>query len=420
MMQVKDPRSPRIKKHSYREMLCVLICGFLAGKMNVHKICTWAQGHLPFLRKNLRLTGGIASEATFSRMLASIDEYELAELFMTWVAEILRLKGIHVVIDGKALRAAAEKNENKKPPYVLNALDAATKLVIAQLPIMDKSCEKSRIPDLLSYLCDSSTDETFTIDAIGTDDEIMRKINENGCSFVFTLKKNNPAKYEEAIDVFRDFIREEDKKKRNPPSLGEERVDIYDDYQSMITLERNRDRYECRIYKVCYDMNLFSNIQTVCPYVVGVGYVRRIRIKIQKNKFGEDITPPIRETIQKLLDTEHQPDDDVDASDQEIGIALNRVMTVQEMAHTIRDHWRIENSLHYVLDMDMLEDKSTNRKGKNNLALIRKIVYNIVRLSMLEEGLSDSFTDALDTFNDPEHRYRKICRYVFSGIPSLY
>jgi len=401
-------------------MLCVLICGFLAGKMNVHKICTWAQGHLPFLRKNLRLTGGIASEATFSRMLASIDEYELAELFMTWVAEILRLKGIHVVIDGKALRAAAEKNENKKPPYVLNALDAATKLVIAQLPIMDKSCEKSRIPDLLSYLCDSSTDETFTIDAIGTDDEIMRKINENGCSFVFTLKKNNPAKYEEAIDVFRDFIREEDKKKRNPPSLGEERVDIYDDYQSMITLERNRDRYECRIYKVCYDMNLFSNIQTVCPYVVGVGYVRRIRIKIQKNKFGEDITPPIRETIQKLLDTEHQPDDDVDASDQEIGIALNRVMTVQEMAHTIRDHWRIENSLHYVLDMDMLEDKSTNRKGKNNLALIRKIVYNIVRLSMLEEGLSDSFTDALDTFNDPEHRYRKICRYVFSGIPSLY
>ncbi|HCW22690.1 MAG TPA: ISAs1 family transposase, partial [Lachnospiraceae bacterium] len=214
--------------------------------MNVHKICTWAQGHLPFLRKNLRLTGGIASEATFSRMLASIDEYELAELFMTWVAEILRLKGIHVVIDGKALRAAAEKNENKKPPYVLNALDAATKLVIAQLPIMDKSCEKSRIPDLLSYLCDSSTDETFTIDAIGTDDEIMRKINENGCSFVFTLKKNNPAKYEEAIDVFRDFIREEDKKKRNPPSLGEERVDIYDDYQSMITLERNRDRYECR------------------------------------------------------------------------------------------------------------------------------------------------------------------------------
>ena len=401
-------------------MLCVLICGFLAGKMNVHKICTWAQGHLQFLRKNLRLTGGIASEATFSRMLASIDEYELAELFMTWVAEILRLKGIHVVIDGKALRAAAEKNENKKPPYVLNALDAATKLVIAQLPIMDKSCEKSRIPDLLSYLCDSSTDETFTIDAIGTDDEIMRKINENGCSFVFTLKKNNPAKYEEAIDVFRDFIREEDKKKRNPPSLGEERVDIYDDYQSMITLERNRDRYECRIYKVCYDMNLFSNIQTVCPYVVGVGYVRRIRIKIQKNKFGEDITPPIRETIQKLLDTEHQPDDDVDASDQEIGIALNRVMTVQEMAHTIRDHWRIENSLHYVLDMDMLEDKSTNRKGKNNLALIRKIVYNIVRLSMLEEGLSDSFTDALDTFNDPEHRYRKICRYVFSGIPSLY
>ena len=376
MMQVKDPRSPRIKKHSYREMLCVLICGFLAGKMNVHKICTWAQGHLPFLRKNLRLTGGIASEATFSRMLASIDEYELAELFMTWVAEILRLKGIHVVIDGKALRAAAEKNENKKPPYVLNALDAATKLVIAQLPIMDKSCEKSRIPDLLSYLCDSSTDETFTIDAIGTDDEIMRKINENGCSFVFTLKKNNPAKYEEAIDVFRDFIREEDKKKRNPPSLGEERVDIYDDYQSMITLERNRDRYECRIYKVCYDMNLFSNIQTVCPYVVGVGYVERIRIKIQKNKFGEDITPPIRETIQKLLDTEHQPDDDVDASDQEIGIALNRVMTVQEMAHTIRDHWRIENSLHYVLDMDMLEDKSTNRKGKNNLALIRKIVYN--------------------------------------------
>ena len=401
-------------------MLCVLICGFLAGKMNVHKICVWARGQLPFLRKNLKLTGGIASEATFSRMLASIDEYEFAELFMTWVAEILRLKGIHVVIDGKALRAAAQKNRSKKTPYVLNALDAASKLVIAQLPIVDKSCEESRIPLLLSYLCDRSTNETITIDAIGTDDKIMSTINNGGCSFVLTLKKNNPVKYEEAIDVFRDFIREEDKEKRNPPSLGEERVDIYDDYQSMITLERNRDRYECRICKVCYEMDLFSNIQSMCPYVVGVGYVRRIRIKIQKNAAGEDITPPLKETIQKLLDTEHQPDDDVDASDQEIGIVLNRVMPVQEMAHTIRDHWRIENSLHYVLDMDMLEDRSTNRKGKDNLALIRKIVYNIVRLSMQAEGLGESFTDALDTFNDPGHRYRKICRYVFSGIPSLY
>ena len=90
---------------------------------------------------------------------------------MEWIGEIVKTKGIHLAVDGKALRAAMEKVKDFRAPMVLNAVDAVTGLVLAQLPIQSKECEIKAIPELLKLL--DIQGSTVTTDAIGTQTQIM-------------------------------------------------------------------------------------------------------------------------------------------------------------------------------------------------------------------------------------------------------
>lgn len=109
---------------------------------------------------------------------------------MEWIREILGKKGIHISIDGKALRAAMEKVKDFKAPMVLNAIDAATGLVLAQMPIRNKDCEIRAIPELLKLLGIKGI--TVTTDAIGTQTQIMEQILSQEGHFVLMVKKNQP------------------------------------------------------------------------------------------------------------------------------------------------------------------------------------------------------------------------------------
>ncbi len=141
-----DPRCARKHKHSHVEILLLIVLGFLAGKTSLRRIVKWAKRNQKKLKKYLELENGIPSLSTFSRITSIIDEELLSLAFTDWIGSILSTKGIHIVIDGKALRAAAEKIKDKKAPYILNALDAATNLVIAQISIPEKTNEITAIP----------------------------------------------------------------------------------------------------------------------------------------------------------------------------------------------------------------------------------------------------------------------------------
>ena len=143
------------------------------------------------------LKNGIASPSTVSRLLSGLDEELFALEFMEWIGEIVDTKGIHLAIDGKALRAAMEKVKDFRAPMVLNAMDAVTGLVIAQMPIQNKECEIRAIPELLKLLDISGS--VVTTDAIGTQTEIMEQIVRQKGNFVMMIKKNQPQSYEEIM-----------------------------------------------------------------------------------------------------------------------------------------------------------------------------------------------------------------------------
>ena len=416
MKAVPDPRCGRTSKHDHAEVLVCLVTGFLAGRLTIRRSLKWCRKHLEWLRQYLPLKNGVASPSTACRILAGIDEELFALQFTAWIGEIIETRGIHLIIDGKALRAAMEKVKNFRAPMVMNAIDAATGLVLAQLPLQNKECEITVIPELLKVL--DIRESTVTIDAIGTQTEIMGQIIRQGGHFVLTVKRNQPQSYEEIEKYFRELMEDYGRMKEDS-RFQPRHPEMIKVYEEICLKEKNRDRYEIRRYRVCRYPALLTKTQEEWPFIRTVGEAEQIRIPIERDENGNDITPD-EETFRKQGSRRKPKPKKGDGEDSDIqitGMISDRELTAEEMGGYKRAHWAVENKLHHVLDDTFREDRSPAKKSKNNLALLRKFCYNLLRIAMIREKRSDLMTEMMDEFCDD---HALIEKYVFRGVKSFY
>ena len=416
MKAVPDPRCGRTSKHDHAEVLVCLVTGFLAGRLTIRRSLKWCRKHLEWLRQYLPLKNGVASPSTACRILAGIDEELFALQFTAWIGEIVETRGIHLIIDGKALRAAMEKVKNFRAPMVMNAIDAATGLVLAQLPLQNKECEITVIPELLKVL--DIRESTVTIDAIGTQTEIMGQIIRQGGHFVLTVKRNQPQSYEEIEKYFRELMEDYGRMKEDS-RFQPRHPEMIKVYEEICLKEKNRDRYEIRRYRVCRYPALLTKTQEKWPFIRTAGEAEQIRIPIERDENGNDITPD-EETFRKQGSRRKPKPKKGDGEDSDIqitGIISDRELTAEEMGGYKRAHWAVENKLHHVLDDTFREDRSPAKKSKNNLALLRKFCYNLLRIAMIREKRSDLMTEMMDEFCDD---HALIEKYVFRGVKSFY
>lgn len=416
MRAVPDPRCGRETKHDHAEVLVCLVAGFLAGRTTMRRSLGWCRRHLEELRKHIPLKNGIASPPTACRLLSGIDEELFALQFMEWAGEIASTKGVHLAIDGKALRAAAEKVKGRRTPMVMNVIEAATGLVVAQLPIQDKDCETTAIPELLKLL--DIRESTVTIDAVGTQTQIMRQILDQGGHFVLTVKRNQPQSYEEIMKYFGEMSEDYENMKKYP-DFRPRHPEMMEGYEETAHHEKNRDRYEYRWYRVCSSVALLARTQKEWPFLETVGQIRQVRIPVERDPEGNDITPDIETFLKEGSRRKPKParNDEAGSDIQDIGIISDRKLSADEAGQIKRAHWLVENQLHHVLDDTFREDRSPAKKSRNNLALIRKFAYNILRIAMISESCSKIMTEAMDDFCDDLSLIEK---YVFSEINSFY
>lgn len=341
-----------------------------------------------------------------------MDEEIFCLAFIEWMTGILNMKGISIAIDGKALRGSTEKIRNRQAPYILNAIDTATALVIAQLPITEKGNEITAIPKLLKLL--NIQGSLVTIDAIGTTQSVMDTINEKEADYLLTVKKGNPLTYRETKEMFAELGKERISAHPNQTVIYEKQMDSYDVFK---TSERNRSRMEYRTMQICHNTDLI----TLCKKqkeIKTVGWLEQVRIAMEKDKDGKDITPAYEDFIKNgtvrrpRITTGDNLTDDI----HQVGLISSRRMSARETLESKRNHWKIENSLHHVLDDLFREDRSSARKSKNNLAVIRKIAYNLLRIAILREKTESGPTEMRDQFNDD---LTLIEKYVFRGIAHL-
>jgi predicted transposase YbfD/YdcC len=395
-----DPRCGRKTKHDCAEILICLIIGYLVGRGSVRRILKWCERHIDFLRQFISLRNGIASPATVSRLLSNIDEEMFCLIFIEWMTGILCTKGINIAIDGKGLRGGTEKIKGKKTPYILNAIDTATALVIAQLPIGEKENEMTAIPKLLNLL--NINGSIVTIDAIGTTSNIMDAIRKKEADYLLTVKKSSPLTYQELEEIFKES------------KAVQKQMDTYEVCK---TSEKNRSRMEYRTMQTCRNTELV-NLCKKREEIKTVAWLEQVRIPMEKDQDGNDITPGYEEFLKHgsmrkpRITTGDELTDDI----HQVGLISSREMSAQEMLTLKRGHWKIENSLHHVLDDLFREDRSSARKSRNNLAILRKFAYNILRIAIMTEKQESGPTEMSDEFADDLTLVEK---YVFRELARI-
>ena len=190
-------------------------------------------------------------------------------------------------------------------------------------------------------------------------------------------------------------------------------------YEEVYHQEKNRDRYERRWYRTCNYAELLTKAQKEWPFLKTVGQVIQVGIPLEKDEQGNDITPDMETFIKKGSRRKPRPvKGEKEGKDiQEEGLISDIKLNVEEIGRIKRAHWSIENRLHHVLDDTFREDRSPAIKSRNNLALIRKFAYNILRIAMLSKSCAEIMTEAMDDFCDDLSLIEK---YVFTGIDSFY
>lgn len=387
---IDDPRDKRGKKYPLPYLLSLIVIGFLIGKTDFVNMEHVFRKRQKGLKKIFgKYYAGVPSHDTFSRIMRMIPEEEMRYALFDWIAGIISVKKGHIAIDGKGLRAATEKNRKQTTPYILNALHVGYKFVIGQLKINEKTNEITGIPKLLKFL--DIEDTVITIDAIGTQVGIAELIVKRGGHYVLPVKENQSKTVDAIASFMSDRILEEKKKNENPlyESDYDDVVHMCEDY------EHDHGREEHRTYY------LSTNLQ--CIKGLNFKNVKAIGFIIRERKM------PVKDEDGKMIRYEESVD--------RISYIMDQELSVQEFAGYVRGHWRIENSLHWVLDNTFKEDRSTAKKGNaiNNISFLRKVAYNLIRIFKMRE-IEKSFEYVQDEFNNDIDLIKK---YVIEEIERL-
>ncbi|WP_258187900.1 ISAs1 family transposase [Trinickia symbiotica] len=180
---LKDPRS-RTPEHGLTEMLVVALCAILAGADSWSAIELWGQEKLQWLRRHVQLQNGIPSHDTFGRVFAALNPKQFEACFIRWMSQLCpALAGQVVAIDGKTVRGSHQRGA--RAIHLVSAYGAGLGVVLGQVRTAEKSNEITAIPELLDALMLKGA--IVTIDAMGCQQSIARKIVEAGADYVLSV-----------------------------------------------------------------------------------------------------------------------------------------------------------------------------------------------------------------------------------------
>ena len=285
---------------------------------------------------------GVPCADTFGRVFARIDPEQFRDCFRDWVSSVNRLtKGQVIALDGKTLRRSHDRNLGKEAIHMVSAWASENSLVLGQTKVDEKSNEITAIPELLKLLDLSGC--IVTIDAMGCQKKIARQIVSQEADYVLAVKENQGRLLEDVEDLF---------------SCGQ-RTGFEDmEHDFCQTLDKGHGRIETRRCWTIDDPEQLSYVETG-RYWPGL---RSIGMVTAERRRGDQVSVESRYYISSL---------ESDAG---------------RLLQTTRSHWGIENRLHWVLDLWVLdlsfrEDESRVRteNASENLAIIRHLALNLLR-----------------------------------------
>jgi predicted transposase YbfD/YdcC len=319
-----DPRKKQAK-HDLTEMLFIALLATLCGATTCCDIALFGRSKEALLRTILVLEHGIPSHDTFSRVFRIIDPKSFEKVFRRFTrafATATKIKGV-VALDGKALRRAYESGQSHMPPVMVTAWSAMTRMSLANVlaPGNNEAAGALQLIELLQLKgC------VVTADALHCHREMAKAIVDRGADYVLAVKNNQPGLMRDAKAAIAAAERKKTKR--------------------ATTKEVGHGRKESRTAIVAPVKDMAKKHK-----FPGLKAVARIT-----SKRGSD------KTVQRYF-------------------LLTRHYKPAELLGIVRQHWGIENVLHWTLDVVLDEDQTRGRKdhAPANLAVLRRLALNIAR-----------------------------------------
>jgi predicted transposase YbfD/YdcC len=335
-----DPRQARKVQYPLDEVLLLVLCAVISGADSWVEVATWGKKKLDFLRRFLPYANGTPSHDQLGLIFAVLDATQFQQCFIDWVASLKQAVQGVVAIDGKTLRRAFDRGGTQGHIHMVSAWCSEQNLVLGQTKVDDKSNEITAIPALLDLL--TLKGAIVTIDAMGCQREIAAKILSKDADYVLALK-GNQGSLRQDVELF----------------FQEQKANDFADItvSQHETVDNDHGRFETRRVTVCADIDWLQERHN-WPGL-------RAIIMVEYTATGGATRDETRYYIASFVA-------DADAT-----------------GRAIRDHWGIENGLHWVMDMAFRDDECRIRtlNAPANFVTMKHAASNLLRTSKGKESL---------------------------------
>ena len=352
---IQDHRSKRTLLHQLSDILIIAVLSVIAGGNGWEDMELYGLSKYDWLSTFLELPNGIPSPDTFRRVFEKIRPDEFERCFELWVQDVLDdLFPRLIAIDGKEIRGSYDREAGTKLVHLVSAWSSESQLVLAQTKVSSKSNEITAIPILLDVL--DIEGSIITIDAMGTQKKIAAKIHQANGDYILSLKANHPTLFQDVNTWF-------DSQQtanilplpiKHTTEAGHHRIEVRKRaFRGKLPPKTSRKYWAFSLSQLppLHESSQWAGFQTV----IAVERIRHLRTK----------------------------------TTQEIQFYLSSLSSrSSQIPRAIRQHWGIENSLHWVLDVTFNEDACRVRSlhAPHNLALVRRFALNILNCEQTFKG----------------------------------
>jgi predicted transposase YbfD/YdcC len=365
---LQDPRRLNSCQHRLLDVIAIAICAVIANADDWQGVETFGHDRHDWLKTFLQLPNGIPSHDTFERIFDALDPRAFQEGLLNWLDALRGLPNVkQIAIDGKVLRGSGKGCGPLGALHLVNAWATEQAMHLGQVAVEEDSNEITAVPKLLELLALEGA--LVTLDAMHCQKETVQKIRAGGGDYLLTVKGNQPQLRDEIETC---FVRAFD---RDMAGVDHDRYE---------TEETGHGRREKRVYTLIYEPEGVDREGAWIDLRV-IGQCYRERTEGGKT-----------------------------ANEMHYFIGSRR-LTARRYGVALRGHWRIENNLHWQLDVTFGEDASREqgRIGAQNLAGLRRLALSLLKQhpskkSIAQKRLSAAYNTAfLEEILAPHDKVQK-------------